>query len=215
MKRKAAKKPARKQTSGKNDKNKKKTRRAKPVAKPKRSTKAKSRATRPRAVKKKRVAPARRRARPAAPRRARMAAAPPATDNLHAQVVAQLTLRGYDASRPAVAAVLSAIARGYGAGPGSAPPSLQFRADQLLADAVVERYETGDRSPDPDRISHRPQVGAMVDGTLEQLGLPEAGAAEREVLTTFCLGCWEPGMMTNAERNGIPTVVVPWYRAGR
>jgi hypothetical protein len=129
--------------------------------------------------------------------------------------VAQLALRDYDATLPALADVLTALAVGYGMGAGSVPDWLRLKANQALAEGVVERYETGDRSPGLERVVHRPQVRAMVDANLELLGLAaQTDDAAREVLTAFCLGSWEPGMQTNAERDGIPSFVVPWYRDG-
>ena len=100
-------------------------------------------------------------------------------------------MRGYDADRAPLLDVLTAVAAGYGKGPASAPAWLRFDVNKALAEGIVERYETGDRSPGPDRSIHRAQVRSMVDANLSLLGLADGTSDdERDVLTMICLGSW-------------------------
>jgi hypothetical protein len=129
-------------------------------------------------------------------------------------VTAALERRGYDAGTPALVDVLTAVARGYGRGPAAVPAWVRLDVDGPLADGLVDRYERGDRSPGPDRAMHRPQVRATVDFNLEQLGLGTTPDDARNVLTTLCLGTWDPDTMTHAERDAAASFVVRWYRDG-
>jgi hypothetical protein len=156
------------------------------------------------------------RAIPAAPTPTAATAPPPAAGDLRDAVIAVLRRRGYDVSDAAPVDVLTDVARGYGRGPAAAPTWIRFDTSQALAEGVVERFETGDRSPDLDRRMHRPQVRSTVVDNLEQLGLTSStDEAAREVLTSLCLGTWEPATMTNAERDGVASFLVRWYRDGR
>jgi hypothetical protein len=205
---------------------KKKTR--KPAAKARKRTRATKRATR-RCAK-----PKRRATRKATPRRAKratprktaakrvgsaMAAAAPAAPlagGLAGKVEATLRNRGYDPPDPIVVEVLTAIGTGYRQGPANPPAWIRFDVDGLIAEGVVERFETGDRAHDIDRATHRGIVRNTVDFNLDQLpGGGSTGDAERRAITSFCLGSWDPSMDENAERNGIASFVVPWYLAGR
>src|SRR5262249_1028362 len=51
-----------------------------------------------------------------------------------------------------------------------------FDADSLVADAFVDFYWTGSHSPGPDRRSRLPEVRAMVDSSVAQLGPAQASA---------------------------------------
>jgi len=223
-KRKGKAAPARKKTRKKASKTKARTTKAKarvrtkPKAKPKRAAKPKARA-----AKRAAVAP-RRRSRPmkAAPSPAPAplgvapaAAAPAAGDDMQRNVEQALRDNDYDPPDDTVVAVLTAIGTGYGEGPAQPPAWLQVDTAGPIAEAVVERFATGDRAHDIDRSTHRPQVRSTVNINLDQLGGESTGDAERDVLTSFCLGSWDPAMDTNAERNGIASFVIPWYLAGR
>jgi hypothetical protein len=142
------------------------------------------------------------------------AAAPPA-DDLARKVEDALRDRGYDPPDATVAAVLTAIGAGYRQGPASPPSWLRVDVDGPIASGMVDRFATGDRAHDIDRSTHRPQVRATVGFNLDQLSSTPVGDAERDVLTSFCLGSWDPAVDQNAERNGIASFVVPWYLAGR
>jgi hypothetical protein len=137
-------------------------------------------------------------------------------DGLARDVADALRARGYQPPDPTVVAVLTAIGAGYRQGPASPPAWLRVDVDGPIAAGVVERFTIGDRAHDIDRSTHRPQVRATVVFNLDQLA-PHAsiGDAERDVLTSFCLGSWDPAMDANAERDGVATFVVPWYLAGR
>jgi hypothetical protein len=177
--------------------------------------KPKRRATRrPKARRTKRTA-----ARKPAPKRVAAAAAPlaaPAPLALAAAVESALRVQGYEPPDPIVVEVLTAIGTGYREGPANPPAWLHIDVDGLIADGVVERFVTGDRASDVDRVMHRGIVRSTVDFNLDQLpGGGSTGDAERTVLTSFCLGSWDPAMDANAERNGIASFVVPWYLAGR
>lgn len=160
-------------------------------------------------------------ARSVAPERAEAFTAPAAAaaapgDGLSRDVAEELRKRGYDAPDPTVVAVLTDVGEGYRQGPAHAPAWLQVDVDGPIAEGIVERFATGDRAHDIDRSTHRPQVRAAVDFNLALLAPRESiGDSERDVLTSFCLGSWDPAMNANAERDGIATFVVPWYLAGR
>ena len=142
-------------------------------------------------------------------------AAAPAGDGIQPHVEQELRTRGYEPPDGTVVAVLTAIGRGYAQGPAAAPDWLHVDTAGPIAEGVVERFVTGDRSNDINRVTHRAQVRATVGFNLEQLGGGETGDAEREVLTAFCLGSWDPDTHTNAQRDGVASFVVPWYLAGR
>lgn len=203
----------------------KKTRaRAKATARPRSRPKAKARKS-PAGAKVRRRKPARPKAgaagaRPTAPSiaPARFLEAPPPApvDDLRTKVVRELEASGYSPPDPVVVDVVTAVAKGYREGRASAPPWLRFEVDSALAEGWVERYETGDRSPGPDRTMHRSQVRWTVVFNLEQLGLASTtGDAERDVIASLCLGAWNPATMTQAERDGAASFIVRWYRDGR
>jgi hypothetical protein len=192
--------------------------RAKPRPRRKAPAKAKAR-PRPRAAKPKRrptTARAVARSRPVARAMAPSApaAAPPA-DDLARKIEDALRDRGYDPPDTTVVAVLTAIGTGYRQGPASPPSWLRVDVDGPIASGMVDRFATGDRAHDIDRSTHRPQVRATVGFNLDQLSATPVGDAERDVLTSFCLGSWDPAIDQNAERNGVASFVVPWYLAGR
>ncbi len=180
--------------------------------------KAKARA-RPRAAKPKRRPTAARavalRPRPVARAVMPSAAAAAAGDDLAQRVEDALRNRGYDPPDATVVAVLTAIGTGYRQGPASPPSWLRVDVDGPIASGMVERFATGDRAHDIDRSTHRPQVRSAVGFNLDQLSDTPVGEAERDALTSFCLGSWDPAVDTNAERTGIASFVVPWYLAGR
>jgi hypothetical protein len=137
-------------------------------------------------------------------------------DDLRAKVEDALRNRGYDPPDATAVAVLTAIGAGYRQGPATPPSWLRVDVDGPIAAGMVERFATGDRAHDIDRSTHRSQVRATVGFNLDQLaGELPVGDAERDVLTSFCLGSWDPALDQNAERNGIASFVVPWYLAGR
>jgi hypothetical protein len=156
-----------------------------------------------------------RRGRPVARAMPSAAAAAPPTDELARKVEDTLRDRGYDPPDATVVAVLTALGAGYRQGPASPPSWLRVDVDGPIASGMVERFATGDRAHDIDRSTHRPQVRATVGFNLDQLSGTPVGDAERDVLTSFCLGSWDPAVDQNAERNGIASFVVPWYLAGR
>lgn len=137
-------------------------------------------------------------------------AAPPEHD-LRDEIEVTLYRRGID-SVPALVDVLAAVARGYKSGPATPPPGVVIDVNTPLADALVARYETGNR--EPDRRSHRPQVLATVGFNLDQLGLADTSEDARQVLTTLCLGSWDPGTGTHAQLDGAASFVVRFYRDG-
>jgi hypothetical protein len=178
-------------------------------------TKAKAR-TRARTARPKRRPTAPRRAAASAPRTAPAPAAGAPADDLAALVEEALRDRGYEPVDATVVAVLTAIGTGYRQGPASPPSWLRVDVDGPIAAGMVERYATGDRAHDIDRSTHRSQVRATVGFNLDQLASDTlVGDAERDVLTSFCLGSWDPALDQNAERNDIASFVVPWYLAGR
>jgi hypothetical protein len=190
-----------------------KTRKAKVRAKPRkpaRKAPARVKARRP---------PARIAAKAVRPLAVETAAAPapaaPPPDQLRMQVERAFERLGYQPPDATAVDVVTAVARGYRAGPATAPPSLRFEADTAVAEGWAERYETGDRSPGHDRMMHRAQVKWTVVFNLEQLGIAATtGEPERDVLASLCLGCWDPATMTNAERDAAASFVVRWYRDG-
>jgi hypothetical protein len=144
-----------------------------------------------------------------------MPAAAPPPDETRVAVERAFERLGYQPPDPTAVDVVTAVVRGYRAGPATAPPWLRFEADTAVADGWAERYETGDRSPGPDRIMHRSQVRWTVVFNLEQLGIAATtGDAERDALASLCLGAWDPATMSHGERDGVASFVVRWYRDG-
>jgi len=133
---------------------------------------------------------------------------------LRAEVAAALARNGYDDPEPEVITTLTAVAAGYRKGPADAPPAMAAYADKSVADAMVDLFTLGDKSPVVGRRMARPAVRATVDFDLRQLGPDETGDAEREVLMGLCLGIWDPDRDTFAQRDGIAAFVGRWYRAG-
>ena len=216
----ARKKPARKKAARKKPARKKAARkkaaRTRTVKKPSRarSTRAKQR--------KPAVDRTRRAVRPAAAARP-LAAAEPARDlapaggweRLAPRVAAQLEARGWSNPDPDVVSTIAAIAAGYRMGPAADPPfPTAFDADSLVADAFVDFYWTGSRSPGPDRRSRLPEVRAMVDSSIAQLGPAQASATARETIAWIALGVWRPGLEEITRLHALPAFIVPWYRAG-
>jgi len=128
------------------------------------------------------------------------------------EIEATLSRRGIDSTLPSLVDVLSAVARGYKSGPVAPPPGVVIDVNTPIADALVDRYEQGDR--EPDRRMHRPQVLATVGFNLDQLGLAETNEDARNVLTTLCLGSWDPSTGTHAQLDGTASFVVRFYRDG-
>jgi len=109
----------------------------------------------------------------------------------------------------------AAIAAGYRTGPAADPPfPTAFDADSLVADAFVDFYWTGSHSPGPDRRSRLPEVRAMVDSSIAQLGPAQASATARETIGWIALGVWRPGLEEITRLHALPGFIVPWYRAG-
>jgi hypothetical protein len=149
----------------------------------------------------------------------RAAAAPPPAPVTRApehdpreEIEMALSRRGIDSTMPALVDVLSAVARGYESGPASPPPGVVIDVDTPIADALVDRYQQGDR--ELDRRMHRPQVLATVGFNLDQLGLAETNEDARNVLTTLCLGSWDPSTGSHAQLDGTASFVVRFYRDG-
>ena len=164
----------------------------------------------------------RRALRPAAAARPLAAAAAPARDlapagweRLAPRVAAQLEARGWSNPDPEVVKTIAAIAAGYRTGPAADPPfPTAFDADSLVADAFVDFYWTGSRSPGPDRRSRLPEVRTMVDSSIVQLGPAQASATARETIAWIALGVWRPGLEEITRLHALPGFIVPWYRAG-
>ena len=214
----ARKKPARKKPARKQAARKQAARKtpARTVKKPSRarSTKAKQRTPA--------VDRTRRAVRPAAAARP-LAAAAPARDlapaggweRLAPRVAAQLEARGWSNPDPDVVSTIAAVAAGYRTGPAADPPfPTAFDADSLVADAFVDFYWTGSRSPGPDRRSRLPEVRAMIDSSIAQLGPAQASATARETIAWIALGVWRPGLEEITRLHALPGFIVPWYRAG-
>ena len=193
-----------------------KTRRRPKVEVRARRTKAKTR-PRTRAKPARRPPVARPEPTPVAMPAAAPAAAPaaPAGDAMQGHVEQALRDEGYDEPDQTAVAVLAAIGRGYARGPAQTPAWLRVDANGPIAEGIAERFAIGDRAHDIDRSTHRPQVRATVNFNLDPLGGGDASDAERDVLTSFSLGSWDPAMDANAERHGIASFVIPWYLAGR
>ena len=195
---------------------KKRTKKAtKARAKPRRKPAVKLRA-RPKPAAKRKAKPAAKRTtaarKPPRPAAVSRAAAAPEHD-LREEIEVTLFRRDIDRATPGLVDVLSAVARGYRSGPAAPPPGVVIDVNTPIADALVTRYERGDR--EPDRRMHRPQVLATVGFNLDQLGLGDTGEAERAVLTTLCLGSWDPATQTHAQLDGTASFLVGFYRAGK
>ena len=220
-----ARKPARR-TSARKKPTRKKPARKKPArkkaARP-RTVKKPSRARSTRAKQRKPAVDRTRRAvRPAAAARP-LAAAEPARDlapaggweRLAPRVAAQLEARGWSNPDPDVVSTIAAIAAGYRMGPAADPPfPTAFDADSLVADAFADFYWTGSRSPGPDRRSRLPEVRAMVDSRIAQLGPAQASATARETIAWIALGVWRPGLEEITRLYALSGFIVPWYREG-
>jgi hypothetical protein len=215
-----SKKPARKKSATKPAKRKsgrKPAARTLAVKKPARarSTEAKQR--------KPAVDRTRRALRPAAAARPLAAAAAPARDlrpaggweRLAPRVAAQLEERGWSNPDLEVVSTIAAIAAGYRMGPAADPPfPTAVDSDSLVADGFVDFYWTGSRSPGPDRRSRLPEVRAMVDASIAQLGPAQASATARDTIAWIALGVWRPGFEEITRLHALPGFIVPWYRAG-
>ena len=225
-----AKKPARRTAVRKKAARKKPPRKKPPRKKPARKKPARTRTvkkpSRARSTRAKQRKPAvdrtRRAVRPAAAARP-LAAAEPARDlapaggweRLAPRVAAQLEARGWSNPDPDVVSTIAAIAAGYRMGPAADPPfPTAFDADSLVADAFVDFYWTGSRSPGPDRRSRLPEVRAMVDSRIAQLGPAQASGTGRETIAWIALGVWRPGLEEITRLHALPAFIVPWYRAG-
>ena len=215
-----AKKPARRTAV------RKKPARKKPARKKAARTRTVKKPSRARSMRAKQRKPAvdrtRRAVRPAAAARP-LAAAEPARDlapaggweRLAPRVAAQLEARGWSNPDPDVVSTIAAIAAGYRMGPAADPPfPTAFDADSLVADAFADFYWTGSRSPGPDRRSGLPEVRAMVDSSIAQLGPAQASATARETIAWIALGVWRPGLEEITRLHALPAFIVPWYRAG-
>src|SRR5262245_5033742 len=206
----ARKKPTRKKPA------RKKAARKRTVKKPSRARSTRAKQRKPAVDRTRRVV------RPAAAARP-LAAAAPARDlapaggweRLAPRVAAQLETRGWSNPDPDVVSTIAAIAAGHRMGPAADPPfPTAFDADSLVADAFVDFYWTGSRSPGPDRRSRLPEVRAMVDSRIAQLGPPQASATARETIAWIALGVWRPGLEEITRLHALPAFIVPWYRAG-
>ena len=215
-----ARKPARRTTARKKGARKKPARK-KPARK--RTVKTPSRGPSTRAKQRQPAVDRTRRAvRPAAAARPLPAAAPARDlapgggwERLAPRVAAQLEARGWSNPEPDVVSTTAAIAAGYRTGPAADPPfPTAFDADSLVADAFVDFYWTGSHSPGPDRRSRLPEVRAMVDSSIAQLGPAQASATTRETIAWIALGVWRPGLEEITRLHALPGVSVPWYRAG-
>ena len=151
-----------------------------------------------------------------APRSAPLAAMAIPEASMTAAVAAELRLRDLD-DAVAIVATIAAVGLGYRKGPAKDPEFLDIELDidQLVAEALVERFADGSPPAGIDRDMHRGTVRSMVDGSLAQLGLGDAGELVRSTLTSLALGSWRPGLDAHARRNAIPGFLVAWYRAGR
>jgi hypothetical protein len=147
--------------------------------------------------------------------RAAAAPAAPSVDDMEAAVERALGMERYDDPDPTAVAVLSAIGRGYAMGPASPPGWLHVDVARPIAEVLAERFAIGDRAHDIDRGSHRPQTRATVNIVLAQTPGDPVGDPERAVLTSFCLGSWDPATDEVAERHAISGFVIPWYMKGR
>jgi hypothetical protein len=160
--------------------------------------------------------------RPAATARPRAATAAPQRDlapagweRLAPRVAAQLEARAWSNPDPDVVSTIAAVAAGYRTGPAAGPPfPTAFDADSLVTDAFVDFYWTGSRSPGADRRSRLPEVRAMVDSSIAQLGPAEASATARETIAWIALGVWRPGLEEITRLHALSGFIVPWYREG-
>lgn len=142
-------------------------------------------------------------------------AVPGAWEKLAPRVAGQLEARGWSSPDPAVVEATAAVAAGYRKGPAADPPfPTAFDADTAVADAFVDFYWMGSRSPGPDRRSRLPEVRAMVDANLTQLGPGQTPATARDTIAWIALGVWRPGLEEITRLHALPGFVVPWYRAG-
>jgi hypothetical protein len=134
---------------------------------------------------------------------------------MRAAVEAALRMERYDDPDSTAVTVLAAIGRGYAMGPASPPAWLRVDVARPIAEVLAERFAIGDRAHDIDRGSHRPQMRAAVNIVLAQTHGDPVDDPERAVLTSFCLGSWDPATDTHAQRDALPGFVIPWYMAGR
>ena len=215
-----SKKPARKKAARKPAKRKS-------ARKPAARTRAVKKPARARSTGAKQRKPAvdrtRRAVRPAAAARPLAAAAAPARDlapaggweRLAPRVAAQIEARGWSNPDPEGVSTIAAIAAGYRMGPAADPPfPTAVDSDSLVADGFVDFYWTGSRSPGPDRRSRLPEVRAMVDASIAQLGPVQASATARDTIAWIALGVWRPGFEEITRLHALPGFIVPWYRAG-
>jgi hypothetical protein len=191
----------------------------KPTAKPARRARAGSarRARKPRVDRTKRAVRPAAAARPLAAEEAlpRALAAPGAWERLAPRVAGQLEARGWSSPDPEAVTAIAAVAAGYREGPAADPPfPTAFDADATVADAFVDFFWTGSRSPGPDRRSRLPEVRAMVDSSVVQLGLGQTPATARDTIAWIALGVWRPGLEEITRLHALPGFLVPWYRAG-
>lgn len=173
---------------------------------PKRRAKRRARGRKPR-----RQARRQRAARRASPALAARAA----EDELREAVVVALVEHGYVPPDEIVVNVTCAVAAGYRKGPAIAPVQFASLADRDVADGFAEAYRLGDRSPGPDRASHLGSVRRFVDFDFEQVGPPDVGDPERDVLARIALGIWRPGVDEPSQKHMFVGPVCRWYRDGR
>jgi len=196
---------------------KKSVRKAKPARRG-RTGSAARRARKPRVDRTKRAVRPAAAARPLAAEEAlpRAFAAPPgAWGRLAPRVAGQLEARGWGSPDPEAVTAIAAVAAGYRQGPAADPPfPTAFDADAAVADQFVDFFWTGSRSPGPDQRSRLPEVRAMVDSSLVQLGVAQTPAIARDAIAWIALGVWRPGLEEIARLYALPGFLVPWYRAG-
>ncbi len=198
-----------------------------PMASTKRSRKRKTpnragTGSAPRTSRKRRVVGAWRAVQPAAaarPRTARAAipeafAAVGAWQRIAPHVAARLRARGWDDPDPDVVRTIAALAAGYRKGPAADPPfATAVDGDAAVADAFIDFYSMGARSPAPERRARLSIVRRTVSFNLRQFGIAASNLA-RDTLARIALGIWRPGLDEIARLNGLASFLVPWYRAG-
>jgi hypothetical protein len=137
-----------------------------------------------------------------------------AGDDMAAKVEHELQVQGHGQPDPTVVATLAALCRGVSEESSGPPDWLNLDGDALIAAGIVARFITGENPNDADRAPHRPPVRGMVGSELQQQGGGGAGETERDVLTSFCLGTWNPNMNPHSLVNVLPRFAVRWYLAG-